>query len=54
MEIKVDIVPKMAVTGLPLVEGKVTCFTCHDPHANINGSMLRMKTTDLCQACYSV
>ena len=43
----------MAVTGLPLGEGKVTCGTCHDPHANTNDSMLRMKTMDLGQACSS-
>jgi hypothetical protein len=29
------------------MEIKVTCFACYDPHANINGNMLRMKTTDL-------
>jgi predicted CXXCH cytochrome family protein len=46
-----DIVPKMEVKGLPLADDKVTCITCHDPHANTYGSMLRMKSTDLCGAC---
>jgi predicted CXXCH cytochrome family protein len=52
LEHKVDIVPKMEVKGLPLANGKVTCITCHDPHANLHGSMLRMRQTDLCQACH--
>jgi hypothetical protein len=50
MEIKIDIVPKIAVSGLSPGEDKVPCFTSHDPYANITGSMLRIKTTDLCQA----
>ena len=51
---KVDIVPRREVKGLPLFDGKITCTTCHDPHANTHGSMLRMNATDLCQACHPV
>ncbi|NTW66467.1 MAG: hypothetical protein HGB21_09225 [Nitrospirae bacterium] len=54
MEIKSDIVPMTAATDLTLVEGKVTCCTCHDLHANTNGSMLRVKTMDLGQTCHPV
>jgi predicted CXXCH cytochrome family protein len=51
---KVDSVPKMKVKGLPLANGKDTCITCHDPHANTYGSMLRIKSADLCGACHPV
>ncbi len=50
----VDIVPSMAVKGLPLTDGMITCFTCHDPHRNPYGSLLRMKETDLCLVCHPV
>jgi predicted CXXCH cytochrome family protein len=52
LEHKVDIVPKMDVQGLPLADGKVTCVTCHDPHANLHGKMLRMRSKDLCLVCH--
>jgi predicted CXXCH cytochrome family protein len=51
-EHKVDIVPAMDVRGLPLTAGKITCVTCHDPHRNTFGSLLRKKQTDLCLSCH--
>jgi len=51
-EHKVDIVPTMEVKGLPLFDGKIACPTCHDPHTNAHGSMLRMPATDLCRVCH--
>ena len=51
-EHRVDMVPSMEVIGLPLFEGMVACPTCHDTHANENGSMLRMPAKDLCAACH--
>lgn len=51
-EHKVDIVPTMQVKGLPLLDGKMTCLTCHDPHSNKYGALLRMQETDLCLACH--
>lgn len=51
-EHKVDVVPAMPVKGLPLTDGKMTCITCHDPHANPYGSLLRMKPRDLCIVCH--
>lgn len=51
-EHKVDIVPTMDVGGLPLTEGRMTCVTCHDPHRNAFGSLLRKKETDLCLSCH--
>lgn len=51
-EHKVDIIPSMAVKGLPLTDGRITCVTCHDPHQNMHGNLLRMKTTDLCLVCH--
>jgi predicted CXXCH cytochrome family protein len=53
-EHKVDIVPAREVKGLPLTDGMITCFTCHDPHKNSHGSLLRMKATDLCLRCHPV
>jgi predicted CXXCH cytochrome family protein len=51
-EHRVDIFPTMQVTGLPLTDGMITCFTCHDPHRNQYGNLLRMKATDLCLRCH--
>jgi len=51
-EHKVDIVPTMEVRGLPLFDGKIACPTCHDPHVNTYGRMLRIPAKDLCMACH--
>lgn len=48
----VDVVPSITVTNLPLREGKIACTTCHDPHSNRNGNMLRMPPQKLCKACH--
>ncbi len=52
-EHKVDVVPPSPVAGLPLTAGKMTCVTCHDPHSNANGAMLRMTRAKLCLACHT-
>lgn len=51
-EHKVDIVPTMNVGQFPLTNGKMTCLTCHDPHQNPYGSLLRMPEPDLCIKCH--
>jgi len=51
-EHKVDIVPSMPVQDLPLSGGKMTCFTCHDPHRNPYGGLLRKPETELCLTCH--
>lgn len=49
----VDIAPSMAVTRLPLQNGKLTCVTCHDPHRNRYGSLLRVRPRELCRVCHN-
>ena len=51
-EHKVDIVPTMPVKDLPLTDGRMTCFTCHDPHRNPHGGLLRKPETELCLSCH--
>jgi len=51
-EHKVGIIPSMKVETLPLADNKLTCITCHDPHSNRYGSMLRVPAKDLCQSCH--
>ena len=51
-EHQVDIIPPMAVRGLPLFEGRMTCVTCHDPHVNRFGSLLRKPEPELCLSCH--
>lgn len=46
----VDIPANTATTALPLQTGRMTCVTCHDPHAQ--GVALRMSDPELCQACH--
>ena len=48
----VDVVPSMDVRGLPLTEGKMTCVTCHDPHKDPFGRMLRADPEKLCSICH--
>lgn len=38
----VGIVPSMNTGTLPLTDNKLTCITCHDPHSNRYGRMLRV------------
>ena len=54
MEHKVDVTPAMEVKGLPLSGGKITCITCHNPHLNIHGKLLRMREDELCLTCHPV
>jgi predicted CXXCH cytochrome family protein len=52
-EHRVDIVPAMPVKDLPLADGgMMTCFTCHDPHRNPYGGLLRKPETALCLSCH--
>jgi predicted CXXCH cytochrome family protein len=51
-EHKVNVVPSMRVKGLPLSDGKITCVTCHDPHKNRYGKLLRVKAKELCLTCH--
>jgi predicted CXXCH cytochrome family protein len=49
----VDIVPSMKVPKiLPLNKGKITCITCHDPHSNAYGKLLRVPQRQLCTQCH--
>jgi predicted CXXCH cytochrome family protein len=51
-EHRVGIIPTMTVQKLPLWEEKIACVTCHDPHANPYGKMLRAPTKELCRNCH--
>jgi predicted CXXCH cytochrome family protein len=51
-EHKIGIVPSMNTGTLPLADNKITCITCHDPHSNRYGHMLRIPARDLCQSCH--
>jgi predicted CXXCH cytochrome family protein len=53
-EHKIDVVPTMKGKDLPLKNNRMTCITCHDPHRNKYGSMLRMPEPDLCLQCHPV
>ncbi len=48
----VDVVPSMPVKQLPLRDGRMTCVTCHDPHTNKNGNLLRVPARALCKHCH--
>ncbi len=48
----VDVVPSMDVGEFPLIEGKMTCVTCHDSHKNTYENMLRVEPKYLCQGCH--
>ncbi len=50
-EHKTGMSPSMAVIDLPLYSGKVSCATCHDPHAKTVG-MLRKPASELCLSCH--
>jgi predicted CXXCH cytochrome family protein len=51
-EHQVDMIPPMAVADLPLFGGRMTCATCHDPHTNTYGSLLRKPEIELCRSCH--
>lgn len=48
----VDVVPSMEVIGLPLNGGMISCVTCHDPHNDSFGSLLRARPDELCEMCH--
>ncbi len=48
----VDVIPAMDVGGLLLIEGKMTCVTCHDSHKNTFANMLRILPEKLCSSCH--
>ncbi|MBC8413134.1 cytochrome c3 family protein [bacterium] len=49
----VDIPPSMDTGILPLSDGNVSCYSCHNVHDN-NKDLLRMKTDDLCLTCHQM
>jgi predicted CXXCH cytochrome family protein len=51
-EHKIDIAVPVNAGRLPLHQGKMTCTTCHDPHKNLYGSLLRLHEPDLCSTCH--
>ena len=51
-EHKVGMSPPMVVRELPLYSGKMTCVTCHDPHAK-SPLMLRKPAAELCILCHA-
>jgi len=51
-EHKIGVVPSMNTGTLPLADNKLTCITCHDPHSNRYGRMLRVPAKALCQSCH--
>ena len=38
--------------SLPLLKGRVSCTTCHDPHGKLP-AQLRLEAAKLCQDCHS-
>lgn len=53
-EHKVGTIPSMNTGTLPLADNKLACITCHDPHSNRYGRMLRVPAQDLCQSCHRI
>ena len=51
-EHKIGIISSMNTASLPLVDSKLTCITCHDPHSNRYGRMLRVPVKNLCRSCH--
>jgi len=48
----IDIFPKPGMTNaLPLINGKISCTTCHGIHSG-SLSSLRMQTPQLCNGCH--
>ena len=39
-------------SNVPLRNGKLSCATCHDPHAKTEGPMLRLPVSTLCTSCH--
>jgi predicted CXXCH cytochrome family protein len=52
-EHRVGVKPRKENVGLPLLEGKVACISCHEPHG-LSGqpSLLRTGPEALCQHCH--
>jgi predicted CXXCH cytochrome family protein len=50
----VDVFPSMDVSGFLLVEGKMTCVSCHDSHKNTFANMLRTEPGKLCVGCHDM
>lgn len=49
----INVVPKNPVpASLPLVNGEVSCTTCHDAHLNTAGKT-RMEAAQLCAVCHA-
>ena len=47
----IGVKPVSAMTmPLPLLNGRLTCTTCHDPHAE-SPTLLRAEQTSLCRVC---
>lgn len=50
-EHKINFIPEGPIGSLPLVEGKLSCTTCHDPHGK-QAKQLRVPSDVLCITCH--
>lgn len=50
-EHSINIIPAGPTGALPLVEGKLGCTTCHDPHST-QPMQLRVSINTLCVTCH--
>lgn len=49
----INIIPMGPTGNLPLVNGRLGCTTCHDPHAT-TPLQLRTNTNTLCMTCHQL
>ncbi len=47
----INVAPTGVIGNLPLVNGKLGCTTCHDPHGT-TPMQLRSSANDLCMSCH--
>jgi predicted CXXCH cytochrome family protein len=46
--------PKKPANDLPLIEGVMTCVTCHGAHGGDKPAILRLIDRDLCNSCHTI
>jgi predicted CXXCH cytochrome family protein len=50
----VGVIPSININRLPLIDGKMNCVTCHNPHKNTFENMLRIPPEKICLSCHKI